>query len=135
MIRFILTGLLVMPPLWTNGQCKLTVEVSNIKKPEGTVRVCVFMSKNNYLGKADYCSSIKIESIDDQEISLDLACAKYAIVVYHDINKNGILDKNFLGIPSEPYGFPRNPSTIFGPPPFEKAQEDVQKDKLIKIRL
>ncbi len=124
-----------MLPLWVIGQCKLTVEVSNIKEAKGAVRVCVFKSKSNYIGKADYCSSINIESIDNQEISLDLACDEYAVVVYHDINNNGILDKNILGIPSEPYGFPGNPSTIFGPPSFEKAQVDIQKEKLIKIRL
>lgn len=29
----------------------------------------------------------------------------YAIAVFHDLNGNGRLDRNFIGLPSEPYGF------------------------------
>jgi len=29
----------------------------------------------------------------------------YAIAVFHDTNGNGKLDRNFIGLPSEPYGF------------------------------
>ena len=29
----------------------------------------------------------------------------YAIAVFHDLNGNGKLDRNLIGLPSEPYGF------------------------------
>jgi uncharacterized protein (DUF2141 family) len=29
----------------------------------------------------------------------------YSIAVFHDTNGNGKLDRNFIGLPSEPYGF------------------------------
>jgi len=38
------------------------------------------------------------------EIS-NLESGEYAIAVIQDLNENGKLDKNFLGIPKEPYGF------------------------------
>lgn len=44
----------------------------------------------------------------------------YAIMVFIDENKNGILDRNFLGIPKEPVGFSNNYSPK-GPPNYSKA--------------
>ena len=34
-----------------------------------------------------------------------LAPGRYAVLAFHDVNGNGILDLNFLGIPREPLGF------------------------------
>lgn len=45
----------------------------------------------------------------------------YAIKIFHDVNGNGKLDTNFLGIPTEPYGFSNNAMGAFGPPSFEEA--------------
>ncbi len=46
----------------------------------------------------------------------------YAVIVYHDSNGDGTLNKGFMGKPLEKYGFSNN---IFGPfgrkPAFEKA--------------
>ena len=35
----------------------------------------------------------------------DIPCGEYAIKLYHDTNMNQALDKNFLNIPKEQYGF------------------------------
>lgn len=56
---------------------------------------------------------IKIESID---------YGNYAIRVFHDENSNGELDSNFLGIPTEDYGFSNNVSAWFGAPSWERAK-------------
>jgi uncharacterized protein (DUF2141 family) len=45
----------------------------------------------------------------------------YAIAVFHDINGNGRLDRSFIGLPSEPYGF-SNDVGRRGPPSFEAAR-------------
>ncbi len=44
----------------------------------------------------------------------------YAVAVFHDLNGNGRLDRNFIGLPSEPYGF-SNDVGRRGPPNFEGA--------------
>jgi uncharacterized protein (DUF2141 family) len=46
----------------------------------------------------------------------------YAIKVFHNENSNGKMDFNFLGIPSEDYGYSNNVSGWFGPPEWEKAK-------------
>jgi uncharacterized protein (DUF2141 family) len=49
---------------------------------------------------------------------------RYAIAIFHDLNGNGKLDRNFIGLPSEPYGF-SNDVGRRGPPSFEGAQVTV----------
>jgi uncharacterized protein (DUF2141 family) len=44
----------------------------------------------------------------------------YAIAVFHDVNGNGQLDRNFIGLPNEPYGF-SNDVGRRGPPNFGAA--------------
>lgn len=49
----------------------------------------------------------------------------YAIAIYHDLNSNLQLDKNFLGIPSEPIGISNNPRFTLGPPKFKDSAFEV----------
>ncbi|MEM6926021.1 MAG: DUF2141 domain-containing protein [Myxococcota bacterium] len=49
--------------------------------------------------------------------------ARIAVAVRHDLDGDGKLDTNLLGIPKEPYGFSNNaPLRTFGPPRFEDAR-------------
>ena len=50
-----------------------------------------------------------------------LAPGAYAAVVYHDENKNGEFDTNFLGMPKEGFGFTRDAAAVFSPPTFSDA--------------
>jgi len=59
----------------------------------------------------------------------DVPYNSYAISVYQDLNDNGKLEKNFLGIPTEPYGFSNNPKIITGPS-YEKSIFSLKKKTL-----
>lgn len=66
----------------------------------------------------------------------DLAPGTYAFVAFADENSNGTLDTNFLGIPSERYGFSNNVMGVFGPPDFSAASLQLKDEKTrIAIRL
>jgi len=51
-----------------------------------------------------------------------LKFGEYAVKVFHDENKNGELDTDFLGIPDEDYGYSNDATGWFGPPSWEKAK-------------
>jgi uncharacterized protein (DUF2141 family) len=51
-----------------------------------------------------------------------LPYGEYAIKVYHDENENKELDTDFLGIPTEAYGFSNNVRGIFGPADWDDAK-------------
>jgi uncharacterized protein (DUF2141 family) len=55
----------------------------------------------------------------------DLEPGRYAIIVFHDENADGRLDKNFLGIPLEGYGFSNEARGLLGPPGFGDAAFSV----------
>lgn len=43
---------------------------------------------------------------------------RYAVVVYHDANSNGMLDKNGLGMPTETWGVSNNVRPFLRAPKF-----------------
>jgi len=70
------------------------------------------------------------------EISMDgLAPGTYAIKAFHDINGNGELDTNLVGIPTEPYGFSNGQAGRFGPPSFEAASFELDDEEMQEISL
>lgn len=56
---------------------------------------------------------------------------EYAIKVHHDEDGNNEMDTNFLGIPSEDYGFSNNASGTFGPADWEDAKFAFETDNQI----
>lgn len=116
----------------------LKVKVDRFEPGKGLIRVCIFDNEDTFFNNAMACEVTEAPG-DGQSISLPfsqkLPSGKYAIAVYQDLNKNGILDRNRLGLPIEPYGFSNNPSTFFGPPSFHKAAFDLTGDKSIKVSL
>jgi outer membrane protein len=58
----------------------------------------------------------------------DIPAGTYALVVFLDDNRNGFLDKNFMGIPREPIGF-SNQYRPKGPASFERAKFTLRVDQ------
>lgn len=58
-----------------------------------------------------------------------LPAGDYAIVVIVDSNKNGLIDRHFLGIPTEPIGF-SNDYRPFGPPVYLKAKISLNDEEI-----
>ena len=52
----------------------------------------------------------------------DLPPGNYGVVGFHDIDGNRQLNANFLGQPSEPYGFSKDARNPLRPPDFEKIR-------------
>jgi uncharacterized protein (DUF2141 family) len=50
---------------------------------------------------------------------------RYGVVVIHDENRNHKLDRNFLGIPKEGFGFANNPHVLLTAPAFQTASVEV----------
>jgi uncharacterized protein (DUF2141 family) len=46
----------------------------------------------------------------------------YAVSVFHDENANGVLDRNFIGMPKEGVGASNDAAGKLGPPKFEDAR-------------
>ncbi len=59
-----------------------------------------------------------------------------AIALLQDLNNNGKLDTNLLGIPKEPYAFSNNIKPVFSAPKFQQYSfEFAKENQLISISL
>jgi uncharacterized protein (DUF2141 family) len=56
---------------------------------------------------------------------MDLPPGRYAVIVFHDQNDNGLMDEDATGIPQEGYGFSNNASSFLGAPSFDAAAFDL----------
>jgi uncharacterized protein (DUF2141 family) len=65
----------------------------------------------------------------------DLSVDQYAAVAFQDLNGNGKLDKNFLGIPKEPFGFSNHARASGGPPKFAAASVGLSPNGTTAITL
>jgi uncharacterized protein (DUF2141 family) len=110
---------------------KLTVEVHNIKPISGNLMVGVFNSETGFPDV--YYKGEKVQITDTVMVVTfaGLPKGKYAVSVYQDINKNGKLDKNILGIPKEKYGF----SNKANKPDYKDSLFDFKDNLTIRITL
>ena len=65
----------------------------------------------------------------------DLPEGVYAIGIFVDVNRNNRMDRNFIGIPKEQYGFSNDARGSFGPPSFAEASFTVSGDLRLEINL
>jgi len=110
----------------------LTLNITGFENNEGSVKVALSNSKDDYTtkGKAFRVAIVLINEKEAQYIFEGLPYGIYAIKTFHDENNNGELDTNFLGIPSENYGFSNNAKGSFGPASWEDAQFKFDKDSM-----
>nr|MBS0021906.1 DUF2141 domain-containing protein [Gammaproteobacteria bacterium] len=101
------------------------MEVMNIRNNTGTVACALFESPAGfpieYLRYATHIMVIKIREAQARCSFLDIPPGTYAIVAIHDENMNGKLETNWLGIPTEGYGFSNDPRALLGAPSFSAA--------------
>jgi uncharacterized protein (DUF2141 family) len=85
--------------------------------------VAIYSSAANFLMYDDKAiRKVVVANGNATELSIqDIPAGEYAVAVFADINGNGKLDSNFLGIPKEPVGMSRDAKGRFGPPKFADA--------------
>lgn len=100
------------------------------------IRVAVYSAKAPEQFPSDekfYRGAVNEATGDSLTVTVtDLPPGKYAVAVYVDNNKNGKQDKNFLGVPTEIYGFSNDARGKFGPPDFSAAVFEVGENTVSK---
>ena len=107
----------------------LTLKITDIRNGEGHLMVLVEASADGWNGKQKEAAKERIDAQSGEVVYRfeDLAPGSYALQVMHDENDNGKLDSNFLGIPSEGYGFSQNPK-VMRRATFEEARFELPAD-------
>lgn len=96
----------------------------------GKVAVAV-CDRAHFLKECTYHASLPAHDGENVVSVPGVPAGTWAVLVYQDENDNGKLDRNFIGIPSEPYGFSRDARSHFGPPSFEDAAIEVKAEPTV----
>ena len=137
-LLFTLLFLITMGVLQSQDKAKtmIQLEITGIKNNTGFIQIAVFKSDTDF-DKDIFSYVIAVPASSEVSVSIpNLDIGKYAIAVYHDENKNQKLDKNFVGIPKEGYGFSNNAVGKLGPPKFSETSFSLDTQlKKLSIRM
>lgn len=116
-------GLLACALVGAAEAAELVVTVRHVRNDRGIITISVFDSKQTFLGDDLELASIDVAAStgDLPVVFKDLPPGTHAVAAFHDENKSGDIDTNFLGIPVEDYGFSNGATAFWGPPAFEDA--------------
>lgn len=104
---------------------ELELTVQNVGSGQGAVMVAVFNEAGQWLKKPVAVAQQAASTQADGKLTLvlkGLPEGELAISVFHDLNGNGKLDSNAMGIPMEPFAFSNDAKAMFSAPKFEAAR-------------
>tara|TARA_R110002050_G_scaffold54521_3_gene123256 strand:- start:397 stop:813 length:417 start_codon:yes stop_codon:yes gene_type:complete len=131
----ILLSLLFISP--SSEKKVLTLNITNIETIKGTIEIGIFNTNERFLeeGQAYKTTSVKVTADKHTVVFKDLPPGNYAVSMYHDVNADGECNRNFMGIPKEPYGFSNNFRPRFSAPTFKDCEFTLDSNKTLKIEL
>ncbi len=112
----------------------LSIRIKGISGNE-RVYVGLYNKRDNFKNilKTYKSKIVKSSSSSYKVIFKNIPNGIYAVSIFQDTNNNGKLDKNFLGIPTEKYGFSNNIKPIFRGANFEESKFILNSDKNLTI--
>lgn len=120
-----------------SGNPQLTIKIQNIEVIEGDIRIGFFNTSDKFLKQGKTFRNYKIVVNNNTETIMinDLPKGEYAFMLYHDKNADGELNRNFLGIPKEPFAFSNNVKPKLALPTFEDCKFILEKNRVLKVSL
>lgn len=115
-----------------NSKGRLIINFDGLRSNEGTVKVALTNSKENYKDHKNPFIGLTIPISNRKAVAIieDIPFGEYAVKAFHDEDANDMLNTNFLGIPNEDYGFSNNARGMFGPPSWNAAKFKFNKEEL-----
>lgn len=109
--------------------CSLTIHVTGFRNSKGMIGGAVFKDNVGWPendAQAFARTGIPVAGTTDEVLTFpDLPTGRYGIVVLHDENANGRLDRNILRVPKEGFGFANNPHVGLSAPSWQDASVQV----------
>ena len=101
------------------------VKILGIRNSTGSVDCALFDSPvgfpTEFLHSASSVMVLKVRNAQARCDFEDIPPGTYALAVIHDEDTNGKLKTNWLGIPTEGYGFSNDAKAVIGAPKFSAA--------------
>lgn len=122
-----------------NAQTDVKIVVKNLRKVEGNISIEFYRNIENYTKGQNAFKKlyVPIKDLDQFEtVFKNVEETYYAVKVFLDTNGNKKLDRNFIGVRQEPYGYSGETDTFLREPTFDEAKVlTSKKDNSIIITL
>ncbi len=112
------------------GQLPFSIQltVKNVKSAKGTITVDLHNDDpERWLKKSGRVGRVRVPAVEGETricIPVDHA-GSYAFALYHDKDANLKLNKNWIGLPAEPYGVSNDAPIRLGPPSLKDASIQI----------
>jgi uncharacterized protein (DUF2141 family) len=98
----------------------------DIAQPKGAIMVALYDSEASYkASRPTAANRVEVAGPTVTKVFQGLKPGRYAIQSYQDLNGDGQLNRNPLGMPTEPFAFSNNAPPRFGPAAWSDAAFDV----------
>lgn len=116
----------ILSPGLKSQTCELHIHVDGFRNTSGNLGTVLFTSPEGWpenLSKSFRHGPAPINKMTRTATAVwpNLPPGNYAVAAIHDENSNHKLDRNFLGIPKEGFGFANNPRVMLRAPDFRNA--------------
>ena len=128
-------GLILSSGLLAAGNT-LDITVKGVRDDQGMVRAGIYNSAETFPkeGKAMARTATPAKAGSVALLFTDLPPGKYAVILYHDENNDGQMDKRFGMIPIEGYGLSNNIKAS-GKPSFDQCAFEIPESRSQTIDL
>lgn len=113
----------------------LTIDVTVTKHHKGSIFLALYNTEESYMHDSYKSGHSKVKEGKATFVFKEIEKGDYAFSLFHDVNSNKKMDKNFFGIPKEPYGFSNEKKGRFGPPKFKDVKFHLETNKTIHVSI
>jgi uncharacterized protein (DUF2141 family) len=104
----------------------LEIHVRNVSPKGGIMRLGLYDAAGYPDDKGPVAAADVPATRGETVITLrNLVPGTYAIEAYQDVNSNDRMDKSWIGLPLEPYGFSRDARPVLSKPGFDRVKFTV----------
>jgi uncharacterized protein (DUF2141 family) len=129
-------ALLLTAPAWA---ASVVVTVNDVKSDQGFVGCALFAAAAAAQFPLDLSRAVtqRTAALPGRVRCefLDLAPGSYAVSAAHDINGNGKTDRNFVGLPTEPWAVSNQVRPLLRAPRFDEAAFTLAADEVKQLEL
>lgn len=133
-VTFAFGGLLCTGAAVADSGPSLSVPVSTVRSGNGRLYVALY-DQNNWLKPGRFVALRLVPAQRGTVVARfnSVRPGRYSVAVFHDENNNGTVDRNFLGLPSEGFGFSRR--TPLRVPSFGETSFDLATPRTMPVQL
>lgn len=102
----------------------LTINVTNLKSKTAIIVIGLYATSNKFLDENDQLQEYRIKP-KNGKFSTKITNQKYGefgMAIYQDVDGDGKITKNLIGIPKEPYAFSNNYKPTIKAPSFNDCK-------------